>query len=337
MAFGKVFPPVLSKLFSKVHPRLIQVAQGVLLIGLFVLLWRTMDGREALNTLLGANLWWIGAAALVLTFQTVLSAQRWRLTAAQLGITIAPVMALREYYLAQFVNQSLPGGVIGDAGRAVRSRQQAGLAMASQAVIYERLAGQAGLLVVFLFGLPLSLVLPSGFVWPSWLAWLVVAGLLGLAAIPFILGLMLRISSSRETALRRVLGKLYQALAAPDVVKAQIVLSLGTALCNLAAFAFCATAMGVSLPLLAVLTLVPIILFSMLLPLTIGGWGVREGAAAVLFPLVGATTSDGLATSVAFGLVIAGAVLPGLLLSWLAARKAEKHAHEPQAGVSPNE
>jgi hypothetical protein len=49
---------------------------------------------------------------------------------------------VREYYLAQIVNQSLPGGMIGDAGRAVRARAQAGLLAAGQAVVFERLAGQ---------------------------------------------------------------------------------------------------------------------------------------------------------------------------------------------------
>jgi hypothetical protein len=55
----------------------------------------------------------------------------------------------------------------------------------------------------------------------------------------------------------------------------------------------------------------------MLIPLTISGWGVREGAAAALFPLAGTTASEGFAASVAFGLVLLVAVLPGLLTLWL--------------------
>lgn len=97
----------------------------------------------------------------------------------------------------------------------------------------------------------------------------------------------------------------------------QIVLSAGTTLCNLAAFAFCARAVGVVLPPVVILALVPLILFTMLIPLTISGWGVREGAAAALFPLAGATASEGFAASVAFGLVLLVAVLPGLLTLWL--------------------
>ncbi len=57
---------------------------------------------------------------LTLTVQTLLSAWRWRLTARQLGLRIAPSQSVREYYLAQIVNQSLPGGMAGDVGRAER-------------------------------------------------------------------------------------------------------------------------------------------------------------------------------------------------------------------------
>ncbi|MFP4274670.1 MAG: UPF0104 family protein, partial [Paracoccaceae bacterium] len=49
------------------------------------------------------------------------------------------------------------------------------------------------------------------------------------------------------------------------------------------------------------------------IPISISGWGLREGAAAALLPLAGATASDGFAASVAFGLVFTASVLPGLI------------------------
>jgi hypothetical protein len=46
------------------------------------------------------------------------------------------------------VNQLLPGGVLGDVGRAVRARGQAGFARAGNSVLMERLWGQIALLLV---------------------------------------------------------------------------------------------------------------------------------------------------------------------------------------------
>ncbi len=300
--------------------RAIKLGQVAVLVALFVLLWQTVDGREAARILLSAELGWIAASAAFLTVQTILSALRWRLTAHQLGFEIEPARAVREYYLAQLVNLSLPGGLIGDAGRAFRARERPGLVVAGQSVIFERLAGQLGLFAVFLGGFGLTLGMPGPLQWPAWLIWPVAIGLGACAATPLVIAALVRALGRDGHPLRRFVDRFVHAIAARNVRARQIAFSLATAGCNLMAFVCCALALGVALPPIATATLVPLILFSMLLPLTIGGWGVREGAAALLFPLMGATASEGLATSVAFGLVFTASVLPGLVVSWVAAR-----------------
>mgnify|MGYP006201564295 CR=1 FL=1 len=102
---------------------------------------------------------WLAAALALSVPQVALSAWRWRLTAQRLGAPIRFGEALREYYVATFLNQVLPGGVMGDAARAWRharlSRTEAmdgapvGLA-AWHAVLIERASGQLALLGVVL-------------------------------------------------------------------------------------------------------------------------------------------------------------------------------------------
>jgi uncharacterized membrane protein YbhN (UPF0104 family) len=290
----------------RVAPFALRVARicGVALLA--VLVWQVADGAAALALLGTADPRWLAAAALGLTVQTVLSAQRWRVTAAQLGLVLPPLSALREYYLAQVVNQSVPGGVVGDAGRAVRSRAGAGLLVAAQAVLFERIAGQLGLIAVLVAGLVAGRAVPGQLEWPVWFAATVTAGSAAAA-----LGLAL---AGLVPAVRRFARAFVQAVWARNVRVSQTVLSLGTALCNVAAFAFCARALDVAMPLVAVASLVPLILFAMVLPLSIGGWGLREGAAAALFPVMGATSAQGLATSVSFGLVFLAITLPGVIL-----------------------
>ncbi len=302
-------------------PKLITAIQIAVVIGLVVLLWRAIDGREALAVMRRANPFLLFAAALVLTLQTLLSAQRWRVTAAQLGLKIPFGIAVREYYLAQVVNQSLPGGVVGDAGRAVRLRGEAGLLISGQAVVFERLAGQIGMLAVLLIGLALSAITPVGFDWPAWLKVPLTATLALLVAVPFVIAFALFVSGPSDNPLRRFIGDFKHAVAAPNVLAQQLCLSLSTAICNVAAFALCAAALGITLPILVVATLVPLILFAMLMPFSIGGWGFREGAAVILFPVIGATPSEGLATSVAFGLIFLCTMFPGLILSWAHPKK----------------
>jgi uncharacterized membrane protein YbhN (UPF0104 family) len=287
--------------------------------GMLYLLWQVANGAAALDHLMQAQPAWLAAAVAALTAQTVLSALRWRLTAGRLGIALDRREALREYFLSQVLNQTLPGGVLGDAGRAVRSRAQAGLLAAGQAVVFERLAGQIALYLLFAGAVAGTLAVPGGFDWPAWLLTPVLLALAGAGGGALVLAL----------AGARLPGRLGRAIAvpgaaflhatwAPGIRARQALLSLGTAICNVAAFACCAAAIGVALPPATALALVPLILFTMLIPVTVSGWGLREGAAVALLPLAGATAPEGLAASVAFGLAVLAAALPGVVAAGIA-------------------
>jgi uncharacterized membrane protein YbhN (UPF0104 family) len=218
------------------------------------------------------------------------------------------------------VNQSLPGGMVGDAGRAVRSRGQAGLVAASEAVVFERLAGQIALFVTLGVAFLATLAVPGGLEWPRWLIAPVVVVLAVGLSLPVLAQAAIYLPGAVGRGAAQFRGAFIRALAARPALPGQVVLSLGTTLCNLAAFAFCARAVGVDLSVAAVAALVPLILLTMLIPISVSGWGIREGAAATLLPVAGATASGGLAASVAFGLVFAASVLPGFLLLWLRPR-----------------
>ncbi|MDG4647787.1 lysylphosphatidylglycerol synthase transmembrane domain-containing protein [Roseibacterium sp. SDUM158017] len=301
-------------LFGMQIPRwALRVAQLAMAAALLAFLWRAADGPAAARSLASAEWPWLAAAFLALTLQTLLSALRWRLTAAQLGISLGRGHAVREYYLAQVVNQSLPGGMIGDAGRALRARGQAGLLASGLAVAFERLAGQVAMFLAMTAAFIATIAMPGGLEWPRWLAVPVALLILGGAASPIVLLGAARLPGAVGRSAASFWRKLHLALAARGVLSRQVALSVGTTVCILGAFAFCAEAVGVRLELSEVLGLVPIILFTMLIPLTVSGWGLREGAAAALFPLAGASASAGLAASVAFGLVFIVTVLPGLL------------------------
>jgi uncharacterized membrane protein YbhN (UPF0104 family) len=280
-------------------------------MALLLLLWRVAGGQEALRSLLSANLYWLAAAVLLLTLQTVLSAIRWKVTAARLGIRLGKAEAVREYYLSQAINVSVPGGVVGDAGRAVRSRGAAGLLAAGQAVVFERLAGQAGLFVVTATTFLVTLCWPGGVDWPAWLATPMSVFVASGLCLPFVLRASTRIGGRVGKTLRGFWVAMVQSLVARPVIVPQIGLSLATTCCNLAAFACCAKAVGQGLSPVAIMAFGPLILLTMLVPATISGWGLREGAAVILFPLAGATASGGLAASVAFGLMLIVASLPG--------------------------
>ncbi len=139
---------------------------------------------------------------------------------------------------------------------------------------------------------------------------------------------VLAVLMQRQGPIRRFGTSVKTALLARGVVLRQLGLSLVIALLMIAAFAACAEATGTTLPVEAALTLVPLILTAMMIPVSVGGWGLREGAAAVLFPILGASASAGVAAGAAYGLALMIACLPGLLMIPL-------HTRAQRAGELP--
>lgn len=283
----------------------------VFTLGLVVLLAFIVDLRAAARLLWTADPALLAAGYVALSAQTVISAARWKLTAERLDQGFSLLVAVREYYLAQFLNQTLPGGMVGDAGRAYRRRHDAGLVRAGQAVLFERMSGQLALIVIAVPGIALSALIPGGVRWPAALGTIALGVGTMLVLLPLILLGGARVPGAIGRASRDFLSAARYSLFARDVRLRQIVLSFGTVVSTLAAFAFCAAATGTPLSVFAVLTVVPLILLAMIVPLSVAGWGVRESAAAMLFPVLGASAAAGVAASVAFGLVFLAVTLPG--------------------------
>ena len=109
---------------------------------LAVLLWRLgsgpfLDGVRLVDGRAVAAALGIGALT------TVCAAWRWSLVAGGLGLRLPLGAAVAACYRSVFLNATLPGGVVGDVDRAVRSGRDAGdVGRGVRAVVWERTAGQ---------------------------------------------------------------------------------------------------------------------------------------------------------------------------------------------------
>lgn len=295
-------------------PRLWRLAQFGFTFALVALLWAAADGPKIMDTVAHAQIGWVTVAIVALICQTILSAYRWKVTAHELGQRLSAAHAIREYFLSQVINQALPGAILGDASRAVRGRADAGLAVSALAVALERFAGQIFMFATMTMGFIATFAVKGGLDWPTQFAapvglMIIVTLLAALSVALFrrnVAGLSPRIS--------HWIGLAGRALLSRAVLPRQFSLGLGILLCNISAFGFCVWAVGAQISVSALLAIVPIILFSMLIPLTISGWGVREGSAAVLLPLAGVPVSTAIAASVLFGITMVLAASPGLFI-----------------------
>ena len=286
-------------------------------VAILLLLAWFVDVDEALSLLRQSDWRWLIPVVLVIQFQVVLSAIRWKITAGRLGQSLTLRRAVSEYYLATVANMSLPGGIIGDAARVYRNREPGSLSVSVHGVVLERVAGQIALLLIVIIG---------------WLCWpLLMQGsvpafgiqVLGTTALLLILagiGCYLLVKFAPDRITRTVLDfgpALYAAWWSDRQWLVQGILSIVIVSSYLLVFLLCSYAVQVPLPFSAVVTIVPLVLLSMLIPLSVGGWGIREAAAAVLWPVAGLSAEAGIATSIVYALLSLAGSLPGLLL-WLA-------------------
>ncbi|MDW3224716.1 MAG: lysylphosphatidylglycerol synthase transmembrane domain-containing protein [Paracoccaceae bacterium] len=284
-------------------PFLLKLSVSLAIVG--ALMWWA-DARAVANRLQDADILWLCIAFATLTALTVLMARRWQIVADALGIKLSFGHALAEYYLAQLANLALPGGVLGDVSRAYRIRKKLDLARAAQSVAAERLIGQIFMFTLTTIAFICALIMPGGMAWSKW-AWLGVCAVVLVAA--------LAIATTRfQTATSRFLQLCVDLSRQPRL----IALSLLIAILLIFSFYACARATHTIIRSDAWFTVIPLILCSMLIPLSVGGWGWREGAAAALFPLIGADPSAGIAAGIAYGAVMTLAALPAVLI-WLKA------------------
>ncbi|RUR34200.1 flippase-like domain-containing protein [Vreelandella nanhaiensis] len=283
-----------------------------------------VEPREVVAQVERLSAGWVALGLIVSVFQIMLSAWRWQFTAGRVGTPLRFNYAWREYYLALLVNQLLPGGILGDAGRAHRHARQAGSrGSAWRAVIIERTSGQVAIVLLTLVALLLSPL------WHAVLGWqisLMLVGGLGLLAVALWQGLS-RLPSRKLPAWWHAMAvDIKRAIFSPGVWHLQLGSSLAIVMSYGLVMVCAARAIGVEIAALQLLALTPVLLLAMLVPLSVAGWGLREGAAAGTWVLVGLPTAQGVAISLAYGVLVLLSSLPGI---WVAL---ERRHRAPPSG-----
>jgi len=98
------------------------------------------------------------------------------------------------------------------------------------------------------------------------------------------------------------------------------VLAATTHLLNVLVFWMLGQSLGLTVTLDQWFIVVPTVLLISMLPISVGGWGVREGAMVVALHGLGVPPEEALLSSILFGLCAVTATLPGAIF-WVSTRK----------------
>ena len=284
------------------------------------------DSAQAAAAVLNGDPLLLAIAALQLGFQIPLVAWRWSVVNASLGAPMPFGLALRYSWIGAFAGQVLPS-VGGDAVRMwLCWTRYANPRIAVYGVTLERIVMVVALLALVAFsqpglaarGVPLSVV---------GTATLLLACIGGATAALIFFGKEL-LKESRFLPIRALRhAALDVARLLGDIPRAALV--FGLAFASYVNMAFVMWMIGLSLdlgPSLAdCMILTPLVVLAAMLPVSVGGWGVRESAAILLFGFAGLSSPEALALSVVFGLCTLVVTLPGSVL-WFVRERTGKPA-----------
>lgn len=266
-------------------------------------------------------------AVALLMLHCFIAGWRWQIVMRLFGPVLPLRQAIRLFIEGYFFNNALPSTVGGDAVRIWRARA-AGLPLAASigGVLLDRVTGLAGLFLLVLAGQPLLYArIADGEVRLAFAA-ILAAGAAGIA----LLILARRIPAPLlpdvlRDDLRALSEATHRAFLHPAV--SVPVLGLSVVVHGLIVLSVYVIALGLGLDvgLFESLVLVPAVILLSTAPVSIGGWGLREGLMVVALGLAGIPAEAALGVSVLFGIAQIVAGLPGGLL-WLAADGARSSA-----------
>lgn len=263
-------------------------------------------------------------AVLALLVASLLAAAfRWRMLVQQGGARMPLVPAVQWTFAGQFFGQVLPATVGGDLVRGFLA-YRSGLPWRDvvAGVVLDRVAALLASVVLIFSGLPLLAERAAGE--SLSLAWTVLASLALLMGLGIALSLdrlPLPLSLTERPLVANILGlarRLRHGLRSPAGF-AGLAVSLLIHLNTVVIVVLIGIGLGVPISPLAAFLVVPLAILAAAIPISLNGWGVREGVMVTGLGLFGVPASEALLVSVTLGLAVVVSVLPGSL-TWLNAK-----------------
>ena len=265
---------------------------------------------------------------LLMLGQAGFNAVRWQLITALIGPALHFWVALRYVLVGLFFNQTLPSILGGDMVRWWYAHRQGIPALpAFNGLLLDRINGMVMLALLTLTMAPVIGGEAERFAPPILLYGFLAALGLGFLAVLLIDRLPPRLTRWRVLHIGvRLAGDARRVFLCKRRTPWLLLLSSVAQVLLVIAVYLLASALGVAISFAICLFVVPAALLFSALPISIGGWGVRESAFILGFGLFGVSASDALALSVLFGVASLLAGLPGGLVWWFARDRSASYA-----------
>jgi len=292
-----------------VNARLVKLCAS---LSLLLILFAWFDLPQIIERLVSIDLHYVLIAIIFFVLQFMLSSARWVFILNRQKLGLRWQDGLSIFGVGTLVNLFLVTSIAGLSVRAaLLLRTNVGMSRALASLTAERIAAMAGLGICGFAGLIFAFPQLQRFMREA--TQLHVAGfaVAGLAAVLGIAYLMIR----RFKGLRNFALTVWMAFSSPRQAIVMIAVSAIVVLLGFAGMAALATGMGLAINPLFFVSVMPAVAFISALPISVGGWGVREGVMVAGLSIFSVPADSAMALSVSYGLsgllvaLLLGAVL----------------------------
>lgn len=293
---------------------LIKLAVTVLALWLALRNVGWQEARDAFTTQDPRSLY---MAALFVGLQTLLGGLRWHAIrrALEPGLPAGALHTAKLYYMGNFFNIAMPGTLGGDAARALLLKYEAvPLTRALPGIVVDRLVSLLGMVALIASTAPiLCAYLNIGVAWGyivSFLFWFSL--LAGYAIVNFLLRKLAELFSYPWVGM--VIENAHSAMARPSLLALSLACAAGAHLCYASAGYALSLGLGMDISWLSCVVFIPLVLLISTMPITLGGWGVREVSMVSLLAMANIPAAHALIVSLQLGLMTVAVSLGGGLV-----------------------
>lgn len=302
---------------------------GIASVLLGLMAW-IADPREVVATISHAHWGWLAASLALAIGNRILMGLKWTLLIRALNLPVSWTTSVKAYFAASFAGIFLPPTIGADAIRTlILSKAYSNAPKIISSIIVERLIGLTVLALFAFTGVAVVVQLYSEIIPLSGTTGLIIAGsaaALGLGSwflttprFSVVVNRVVLMIGSRGGRWRKVGAFLQETHESLALYRGKPVVLAGffmlTCLENLIAIVrawFVALALGASVGLVFFFVITPIEQFVSRLPISLDGFGLREGLFMYALLMVGVPAATGLAIGLANHLLFIIAILPGI-------------------------
>ena len=264
--------------------------RGIISVALILLIVMNLDTAELKETLTAVSVTTLVGLTIVDLLLRLLSAYRWHVLFSSTNSSSSLAETIRISFVASFLGQVLPGVIGVEALRVyglAKSSDDAAGAFAS--VVADRVFGLLSIVLVIFAGMLIGPhELQSLVLMPALITFVILVVAVVLVMIPAFRRLFERsLPSVLRDKVKHWVGQVYDCFDLYKAKRGLLVYSLFLAtsfqLLRVVLFFLAALMIGESPIFIYFVVFVPIVMFAVLLPIAIGGLGVREGGLVFLF------------------------------------------------------